>query len=236
MVRHPRSIWMWAVLPFFVGLGGVARAETAPSGVSSPSLTNTPAPPPASSDRRPGKRVHDGFFLQLSLGPAYLGESRSYALGGPGENIGGWGTSLETSVGKSVRPGLIVGGRWQLVALVDPNVPYSGVPTAPDESARFLDVIGAFVDYYPNPRRGFHLGGSVGLLLSTDLDAEYGANTTSFGPAISAQIGYEVYFSSRWSVGALAQLSAYRYSTTEAGVSSVAVGILPTLAVAFTFN
>lgn len=49
-------------------------------------------------------------------------------------------------------------------------------------------------------------------------------------------IGYEVYFSSRWSVGAVAQLSAYRYSTTEAGVSSVSDGLLPTLAVAFTFN
>ena len=107
---------------------------------------------------------------------------------------------------------------------------------APDESARFLDVIGAFVDYYPTPRRGFHVGGSVGLLAATDLDAEYGAHTTSWGPAISAQVGYEVYFSSRWSVGAVAQLSAYRYSTTEAGVSSVSDGLLPTLALAFTFN
>jgi hypothetical protein len=236
-VKHPRSIWMvWAALPFLVGLGGVARAETAPSSTSSPSLTTQPAPPPASSGRRPGKRVHDGFFLQLSLGPAYLDESRSYTAGGPGETVGGWGTSLEASVGKSVRPGLIVRGRCQIAALVEPNVSFQGVPTAPDGSARFLDVIGAFVDYYPNPRRGFHVGGSVGLLLSTDLDAEYGGHTTSWGPAISAQVGYEVFFSSRWSVGALAQLSAYRYSTTESGVSSTSDGLLSTLALAFTFN
>ena len=221
-MKHPRSIsMMWAALSFFFGLCASASACGGAAAASSPSLTEKPAPPPAPSDRRSGKRAHDGFFLQLSLGPAYLAESRSPTAGGPSETVGGWGTSLETSVGKRVRPGLVVGGRWQFAALVDPNDSYEGTPTAPDESARFLDVIGAFVDYYPNPRRGFHAGGSVGLLASTDLDAAYGAHTTSWGPALSAQVGYEVFFSSRWSVGAVAQLSAYRCSTTEAGVSSV---------------
>lgn len=97
-------------------------------------------------------------------------------------------------------------------------------------------MVGAFVDYYPNPRRGLHVGGTVGLLAATNLDAEYHASETSWGPAISARVGYEVFFSSRWSVGALAQLSAYHYSTTESAVSSVSNGLLPTLAVAFTFN
>ena len=50
------------------------------------------------------------------------------------------------------------------------------------------------------------------------------------------QGGLYVFFSSRWSVGALAQLAGYRYATTEASVSSVSYGLLPTLALAFTLN
>ncbi len=228
---------MWAAaLPILVGLGGPVKGDEAPRGSSSPPSTEKPAPPPASSDRRPDKRVHDGFFLQLSLGAVYLHESWSPSVGGAGATYGGWGTSLETSVGRSVRPGLIVGGRWQFAAVVDPNESYLGATTAAGKTARFLDVVGAFVDYYPNPRRGLHVGGTVGLLAATNLDAEYHASETSWGPAISARVGYEVFFSSRWSVGALAQLSAYHYSTTESAVSSVSNGLLPTLAVAFTFN
>jgi hypothetical protein len=197
------------------------------------------APPPgvpASSGGRSGKRFHDGFFVQLALGPVYLHETWSPTGGGAGAIYGGWGTSLETSIGRSVRPGLIVGGRWQLVAVVDANESYLGTTYVAHDTARFLDVIAAFVDYYPNPRRGFHFGGTAGAVAASNLDAEYGVHATSWGVAISAHLGYDVFFSSRWSVGVLAQLSAYRYSTSEAGVSSVSDGLLPTLALALTFD
>ena len=227
---------MCAALPFLVGFAEPARADEAPGGASPASRTEKPALLPASSGRRPDKRVHDGWFLQLSLGAVSWHESWRPSAGGADATYGGWGTSLETSVGKSVRPGLIAGGRWQFAAVVDPNQSYLGVTTAAGETARFLDVLGVFVDYYPNPRRGFHVGCTIGLLAATNIDAEYHAHETSWGPAISAHVGYEVFFSSRWSVGALAELLAYRYSTIEAGVSSASDGLLPTLAVAFTFN
>lgn len=236
-MKRLRWGWVrWAALPLFVSLCPQVRAGEVPSSPSSPTLTERPAPLPASSGLRPVKRFHDGFFLRLSLGPVYLHESWSPSAGGAGATFGGWGTSLEASIGKSVRPGLIVGGRWQFAAVVDPNESYLGVTTAADETARFVDVVGAFVDYYPNPRRGLHLGGAVGVVIATNLDAGYHSHETSWGSAISAHVGYEVFFSSRWSVGTLAQLSVYQYSTTEAGVSSFSDGLLPTLAVAFTFN
>jgi len=236
-MKHLRSGGVrWAAVPLVVGLCAPVRAGEAPSGTSSPSLTGKPAPLPAPSAVRPGKRSHDGFFLRVSLGPAYLDESWSPSGGAAGATYAGWGSSLETSVGKSIRPGLIVGGRWQFVAAVDPNESYLGATTAVVETARLLDVIGAFADYYPNPRRGLHLGGAAGVVIATNLDTGYHAHETSWGPAISAHVGYEVFFSSRWSVGAQAQLLAYHYSTSEAGVSSVSDGLLPTLAVAFTFN
>jgi hypothetical protein len=223
-----------ATMAFLLGVRAGAT-ETAP-----PATSATPTPivtSLASTATRPGKRLHQGFLLRLTLGTVYLYESWSPGGGSPGASYSGLGTSLETSVGRSVlRPGLIVGGKWQFVAVVDPSESYLGRSDTMTESARFLDVFAAFVDDYPNPRRGFHFGSSVGLLAATELDAVYGAHTTSWGAALSAHVGYERFFSSRWSWGALAQLTAYRYSAREAGVSSTSDGLLPTVALAFTFN
>ena len=56
------------------------------------------------------------------------------------------------------------------------------------------------------------------------------------GAALSVRVGYDVFFSRRWSVGALAQLAAYRYSSSEANVPSTSYCLLPTLALALTFD
>jgi hypothetical protein len=234
-VNRPRSVSLaLAAVGFVAALAGGARAEAPqPQGSSQPptsTVTKCPTTPAA------GKRSHDGFYLRLSLGAVYLHESWSPDGDSPGAEYGGGGTSLETAIGTSVRPGLIVGGLWQLVAVTDPNESYLGTTYVVAATYRFLDVLAGFVDYYPRPRRGFHLGGSAGLLMASNADREYGALTTSWGAALSVRGGYDVFFSSRWSVGALAQLEGYRYSTTEARVSSVSYGVLPTLALAFTFN
>jgi hypothetical protein len=233
-VNRLRSVSLaLAAVGFVVAFRGTARAEAPASEGSSrpptPKVTKAPSAPA-------GKRSHDGFFLRLSLGAVYLHESWNPAGGSPGAEYGGGGTSLEVSIGKSVRPGLIVGGLWQLVAVTDPNESYLGTTYVVAASYRFLDVVAGFVDYYPNPRRRFHLGGSAGLLAASNIERPYGNHTTSWGAILSARCGYDIFFSSRWSVGALAQLSGYRYATTEASVSSVSYGLLPTLALAFTFD
>jgi hypothetical protein len=224
-----------AAVSLVAALRGTARAEAPTSDGASrpttPTVTKAPSAPATA-----GKRSHDGFFLRLSLGAVYLHESWSPAGGSPGAEYGGGGTSLEAAIGKSVRPGLIVGGLWQFVAVTDPNESYLGTTYVVDATYRLLDVVAGFVDYYPRPRRGFHLGGSAGLLVASNIDRMYGALTTSWGAALSVRGGYDVFFSSRWSLGALAQLAGYRYATTEASVSSVSYGLLPTLALALTFN
>jgi len=219
---------------FVAALGGAAWAEApAPDGSSqppTPTVTRAPSAPAWA-----GKRSHSGFFLRLSLGAVYLHESWNPSGGSPGAVFGGVGTSVEASIGKSIRPGLIVGGLWQLVAVTDPNESYLGTTYVAPRTSRFLDVVAAFVDYYPNPRRGLHVGGSAGLLAASNLDREC-CLSTHWGTALSVRVGYDVFLSSRWSVGALAQLANYRYSSTEASVSSVSDGLLPTLALAFTFD
>ena len=237
-MSRSRSVWLaLAAVGLVAALRGSARAE-APTSTSdgsnrppTPTVTKAPSAPAAA-----GKRSHDGFFLRLSLGAVYLHESWSPAGGSPGAAYSGGGTSFEAAIGKSIRPGLIVGGLWRLVVVTDPNESYLGTTYVVAATDRFLDGAAGFVDYYPRPRRGFHLGGSAGLLAASNVDGAYGSSTTSWGAVLSAWCGYEVFFSSRWSVGALAQLQGYRYATTEASISSVSYGLLPTLALAFTFN
>jgi hypothetical protein len=209
-VNRRRSSSIAATAVGFVAiLGGVARADV-----------------PATDHR---------FFLRLSGGAAYLHESWSPSGSSPGAVFSGAGPSLELSIGKSVRPRLVVGALWQLVNLYEPNESYLGATYVPSSTDRFLDVVAAFADYYPNPRRSLHLGGSAGLLAVSIIDGEC-CVSTHWGAALSVRVGYDLFFSRRWSVGALAQLEAYRYSSSEANVSSASYGLLPTLALALTFD
>jgi len=95
--------------------------------------------------------------------------------------------------------------------------------------------VAAFAEYYPNPRRGLHVGGSAGLLAASIVDRAC-CVSTDWGAALSVRVGYDVFLSRRWSLGALAQLGAYRDSSTESNLSSSSNGVLPTLALALTFD
>jgi hypothetical protein len=241
-----RRLTGWVVLASLgvIGFGDRARAEGSPAPAAGPIAAAPPvvaaqagAAPVGSVESHPrGKRSHQGFFLRLSLGTTYLRESWNPSGGTPGTVYSGWGPSLETSVGKSIRPGLVLGGRWQFATVVDPNQSFAGGTYVVTQTARFVDIVSFFVDHYPDPRRGFHWGGSVGAVAITDLDAYFGTAANGWGAALAAHVGYERYFSSRWSVGVLGELNLYRDWSTVAGVSAVSDGLAPTVALAFTFE
>jgi hypothetical protein len=231
--------WSVSIAAAVVGFGATVCGV---AGAVAPATEHSSRPPAAAVTKAPnapagaGKRSHDGFFLRLSLGAVYLHESWNPSGGSPGAVFGGGGTSLEASIGKSVRPGLIVGGLWKIAAVIDPNESYLGTTYIAPGTARLLDVVAAFVDYYPNPRRGFHFGGSVGVVTASNVDSYYGTVSTGWGAAASGEVGYETFFSNRWSVGVLAGLAAYRYWDREAAVSSMSDGLLSTLALSFSFE
>lgn len=148
--------------------------------------------------------------LRLSLGAAYLHESWTPSGGSPGAVFSGAGTSLELSIGKRVRPRLVVGALWQLVAVSDPTESYLGTTYAASGTDRFLDAVAAFADFYPNPQRGLRVGGSAGVLAATNVDREC-CVSTYWGGVVSVRVGWEVFVARRWSVGAVAQVEGYRY-------------------------
>ena len=175
------------------------------------------------------------LFLRLAPGVAYLHESWNPSGGGSGAVFSGAGPSLELSIGKSVRPRLVVGLLWALFALSEPNESFLGTTYVYPDTYRALDVVAAFADYAPNPRRGLRVGASVGAVAASNLERRC-CLSTNWGPVVSVRVGYDIFFSRRWSASAFAQLEAYRYSSTQSNVSSTSNGVLPTLALALTFD
>jgi hypothetical protein len=175
------------------------------------------------------------FFLRLAPGVAYLYESWTPSGGAPGAVFSGAGPSVELSIGKSVRPRLVVGLAWQLFALSEPNESFLGGTYVYPDTYRVLDMLAAVADYYPSPRRGLRVGASLGVVAASNLDRQC-CLSTNWGPVVSVRVGYDIFFSRRWSAGVFAQLESYRYSSTESTISSTSNGLLPTLALALTFD
>jgi hypothetical protein len=183
-----------------------------------------------------GDRVHQGRFLRLATGVAYLRESWTPSGGSAGAVHTGWGPALEVAVGKFVRPRLVVAGSLQLAGIINRDETTLGTTFSLDDTLHLVDTLSALVDFYPNPRRGLHVGGSLGLAGITELDTHMGGTQTSFGVAAAVHAGYERFVSKRWSAGGLARLAFHHYGTDTPPPDASASGLLASLLLAFTFD
>jgi hypothetical protein len=181
-------------------------------------------------------RPHAGRFLRLAAGLAYLHESWSPSGGAPDAVHTGWGPALGVSFGKFVRPGLALAGDCQLATAINRDETTSGVTYSLPDTLHFVDTLSALVEYYPNPRRGLHVGGALGLAAVTEVDTHMGGTQTSWGFAVAAQAGHERWVSRRWSVGGLVRLAYYHYGTDTPPPSASSNGLLVTALLAFTFD
>jgi hypothetical protein len=66
-------------------------------------------------------------------------------------------------------------------------------------------VIGPFIDIFPNPTGGFHLGGELGL---AGVGLKGNDSTLSGGGGGAIWAGYGGWASSQWSIGGLVRLTA----------------------------
>ena len=183
-----------------------------------------------------GGRVHQGRFLRLATGVAYLRESWSPSGGTAGAVHTGWGPALEVTAGRFVRPRLVLAGSCQLAAIINRDETTLGVTYPLDDTLHFVDTLSALVDYYPNPLHGLHFGGSLGLAAISELDTHMGGTQTSFGFAAALHAGTEVFVSRRWSAGGMARLAFHRYGSDTPPPDATANGLLASLLLAFTFD
>jgi hypothetical protein len=165
-------------------------------------------------------RNHDGFYLRFGVGPGYaLGTLASGA--GEGDSTG-VNVSTQLAVGWTVRPGLVLGGGT--FPMVVPSPSYDGM----DAGGQHVSATGAFVDYYPAPRKGLHLQGgllfALGYLDGGGRDAHVGAG---YGGTLG--VGYDVFVTDEWSIGGIVRATAYRLYGVDDSIRLVSPALLVSL-------
>jgi hypothetical protein len=168
-------------------------------------------PPPV---ERRGYQVHDGFYLRLSAG---LGDAKSSIstdnTAYPNHGVGGAGLASDLWIGGTPWSGIAIGGLLGLQRMRDSEMRIEGESTGDGMTANFWQL-GAFIDAFPDARRGLHFGGALYLAaLNTRADSHALADELNVrdydggGLGLSAWVGYMGWVGPEWSLGGLLKLS-----------------------------
>jgi hypothetical protein len=164
---------------------------------------------------------HEGFYLGVDTGFGYFNAKGSGPLGDA--SLSGQGLVQDVAIGGTLAPGFVLGGVarfWEATGTFDGGPTITALRThsvngisqtdpltlSGNAKAESLEL-GAFVDWFPNPEKGWHVGASVGLggMSMTD---DSGARSVSAGVAGSIFGGHQWWLGPAWSLGISAVISA----------------------------
>jgi hypothetical protein len=142
----------------------------------------------------------------MSIGIAYLHDSVTFGgipieVALTDESINGAAASFTFLVGGTPVDGLAVGGGIIGTVAPRPTIKIDGELVRSDRHVTF-SWVGGFVDWYANPRRGFHLQGLLGVAGLS----QYEMGPDPVGVGVGVGIGYEWWVSSQWSIGAIGRV------------------------------
>jgi len=156
---------------------------------------------------RPG-RVHDGFYLRGSIGHGWMGTKFSEGLLAE-RRLGGQSGAFDIQLGGSPSPGLALGGGLFISGMEHEDVRRFGDTEGGDPGTVGMLAVGPFIDYFPDPKGGFHFGGMLGLGAlafetadDDDVEASFDDDERGGGGgAIGAWVGYDWWIGREWSLG-----------------------------------
>ena len=151
-------------------------------------------------------RLHDSFYLRMGLGLGVSGalvssDSKSIA----DYSFSGGGGAADLWVGGTPTPGLAMGAALSVLGLDSQSRRVDGNKVSGDVSST-TGLIGFFVDGFPDPERGFHFGGALGVASGSARVAN--SNVKKFdggGVGLEAFVGYDFWVSPQWSLGGMAR-------------------------------
>ena len=196
-------------------------------GYGNPSGQYPAAYPPPPLLAPTGAREHDGFYLRLGLGGGRLGgsvgsNSSSELRGAFDGSFGRGSLAFELAIGGTPAPGLVIGGGiWADSALGQPNSTDIRVNGKAASALTFdrasIGLLGPFVDYYFDPKQGFHLEGALGIASMNLGKGSRGSSVVSDtktmgGLGFMLGGGYEWWIAEQWSLGAILR---FLYVSTE---------------------
>lgn len=182
------------------------QADAAPPAATEPPppaiVVATPPPPPPVTRTY---HYHEGFYLRLSaglsLGRTDLATNRTSS---PDYELGGGGLALDVLIGGSPAPGFALGGGIIISGMTASEIEIEGSSDEISTNASQV-LIGPFIDGFPDPNGGFHVGGMLALAgvvidrKDETEDERYEGN----GFGMSAWVGYDWWVGPEWSVGGL---------------------------------
>jgi hypothetical protein len=186
-----------------------APPEAAPSPQPRILIPVPESPPPVARTYR----MHDGFYLRLNGGIGFVGATFADGSDDAGDvSLRGSDMALDLLVGGSPSPGVALGGGLFANLLLAAHVEQDGSELR-DRDVGIL-VIGPFIDGFPNPKKGWHLGGSLGLGIANMAEMGPSGDTSRTGGfGALAWGGYDAWIGDDWCVGGLMRLGLTR--TTE---------------------
>ncbi len=184
-----------------------------------------PAPPPPPPTDDGTWRNHDGFYLRMGIGAGYgrVKSTGEWALSGGASTdmevvYSGAGPAYELLIGGTPGGGVVIGGGFVGQEISDPKIELDGEEVDDNlfdnDNALGMILLGPFVDWFPSPRGGAHVGAMIGVaaigLSNGDQDDE---NESSTGWGGSLWGGYDFWVANQWSLGAegrIGYLSTHR--------------------------
>jgi len=157
---------------------------------------------------------HDGYYERVGLGLHYFSMRGSGPSGSA--SISGFGTSFTGAFGGTPWSGLVIAGA---VEWMSGSGSFNGSPAgAPGHANVHLPGIDVLVDWYPNPRDGWHGGATFGFGGYVFTDSR-NRNYVAVAPAGSLFGGVSSWFGAQYSgdLSAVLSLSAPASGTDQNG-------------------
>ncbi len=189
-------------------------AEPAPAGPATKAAEPEPAAqssekinlhPEASAPEAPVDRtyhVHDGFYLRLNIGFGAYGIRYEDNV-----SAGGAGLAFDVLAGGSPSKGFVIGGA--LLSDFSRNSSLKQNDTDLGEVNIGTILLGPFVDGFPNPKGGWHVGGMVGIAgIRTDGAPGQTKAREDNGGGGAVWVGYDAWVGDEWSLGGLLRIDA----------------------------
>jgi hypothetical protein len=182
-------------------------------------LINVETPPPSAPVERT-YHLHEGFYLRLSIGVGALNQSVSTdTRENPDYSVSGGGLGYNILIGGSPATGVAIGGALMGLAATNADVEIDDRDAGEVNASH--GIIGVFIDGFPQPNGGLHLGGVLGLA-GDAIELDRGGTTRLGGFGGAAWVGYGFWVGPEWSLGGMLQFTGTLTRNEEDGVKQQA--------------